>query len=51
MLKKLNNDKRDIFIGTDQDKLKIYQHKKTAELLNAFLNNTIIPTITKPVRI
>jgi hypothetical protein len=50
ILAKLNNEKHDIFIGTDQnhDYLKIHQHKKTAELLNVFLNNAIIPTIIKP---
>lgn len=53
ILVKLNNEKRDIFIGTDQnyDYIKINQHKKTADLLNVFLNNAIIPTITKPTRI
>jgi len=53
ILSKISNTNNDIIIGTDQnfDYLKLDQNKHTQELLNTFLNNAIIPTITKPTRI
>ena len=49
----LNNINHNILIGTDQnfDYLKINTHKHTSDLLNIFLENSLIPTTTKPTRI
>jgi exonuclease III len=43
----------EIIIGTDQnfDYLKIDSHKSSNELLQLFISNGLIPTITKPTRI
>ena len=40
-------------IGTDQnmDLLKLDSHKPTSELFDTFVNNDILPTITRPTRI
>jgi len=53
ILKKLQNIKTQVIIGTDQnfDYMKIDQNKNTQELLNLFFNNCIFPTIIKPTRI
>lgn len=52
-ISKLINYKHNIIIGTDQnfDLLKMDSHKKTRELLNLFVTNKLMPTITKPTRI
>ena len=52
ILKQLVNYKN-IIVGTDQnfDYLKIDHHKYTEDLLNTFMSNGLIPTITKPTRI
>ena len=41
---------KNIIVGTDQnfDYLKIDNHKNTEDLLNTFMSNGLIPTITKP---
>jgi hypothetical protein len=53
IIKKLQDYKHDIIIGTDQnfDYIKIEQNKNTQELLDIFVSNGFIPTITKPTRI
>ena len=52
-INKLNIQKQDVIIGTDQnfDYIKIENHKHTAELLDTFLTSGLLPTITKPTRI
>ena len=44
---------KNIIVGTDQnfDYLKIDHHKNTEDLLNTFMSNGLIPTITKSTRI
>jgi hypothetical protein len=53
VLEKLNSYKHPIIIGTDQNfnYMNIVQHGKTQELLNKFVSNGLIPTITKTTRI
>ena len=53
ILQSLQTSNKDIIIATDQnfDYLKIHEHKNTSDLLNAFLNGNMLPTITKPTRI
>jgi len=53
IIKKLNDYKNTIIIGTDQnfDYIKINHHNNTESLLGIFLANGLIPTITKPTRI
>ena len=53
IISKLQNYKNDIIIGTDQnfDYIKIDQYKRTQDLLDTFITNGFIPTITKPTRI
>ena len=53
IISKLQNYKNDIIIGTDQnfDYIKIDQYKHTQDLLDTFITNGFIPTITKPTRI
>ena len=53
IIKKLQDYKKNIIIGTDQnfDFIKIDQYKNTEELLHLFLCNGLVPTITKPTRI
>ena len=53
ILTTLQNYKKNIVLGTDQnfDYIKIDQHKNTEDLLNLFLTNGLVPTITKPTRI
>ena len=50
IISKLTDTNKDLIIATDQncDYLTFDQHKNTEDLLNIFLNNGIIPTITKP---
>ncbi len=52
IVKQLVNYKN-VIIGTDQnfDYLKIDHQKNTEDLLNTFVSNGLIPTITKPTRI
>ena len=52
-IKQLQHYQHNIIIGTDQnfDYIKIDQHKNTEDLLNTFITNGLIPTITKPTRI
>ena len=53
IIAKLHNYKHDVIIGTDQnvDYIKIDQHKNTQDLLDTFITNGFLPTITKPTRI
>ena len=53
IIRKLQNYKNEIIIGTDQnfDYIKLDQHKNTQKLLDIFLTNGLLPTITKPTRI
>ncbi len=53
IIRKLQNYKNNIIIGTDQnfDYLQIDHHKNTSDLLDIFLTNGLCPTITKPTRI
>lgn len=53
IIKQLQDYKNTIIIGTDQnfDYIKIDQHKNIEDLLNVFLTNGLVPTITKPTRI
>jgi len=53
IIKKIQSRKLNTIIGTDQnfDYLKIDQHKNIQDLFNIFLNNGLVPTITKPTRI
>ena len=53
IISKLQNYKNDIIIGTDQnfDYIQIDQYKHTQDLLDTFITNGFIPTITKPTRI
>jgi exonuclease III len=53
ILQQLENIKQPIIIGTDQNfnYIKINTNSKTNDLLNLFLSNHLIPTITKPTRI
>jgi gamma-glutamylcyclotransferase (GGCT)/AIG2-like uncharacterized protein YtfP len=53
LLKQVNNEKKEIIIGTDQnmDFLNINNHTNTAKLFDLCLENSILPTITKPTRI
>ena len=53
IITKLQSYKHDIVIGTDQnfDYIKIDQHQNTQDLLDTFITNGILPSITKPTRI
>ena len=53
ILHKLENYSNPIIIGTDQNfnLLKSDTNEKTRELLDLFLTNGLLPTITKPTRI
>lgn len=53
ILQKIANYTNPVIIGTDQNfnLLKSDTHEKTRELLDLFLTNGLLPTITKPTRI
>ncbi len=53
VITKLSNSTNDVIIATDQnfDYLKAESHKNSHELLDMFLTNGLLPTITKPTRI
>ncbi len=52
LLNKLKHEKQ-IILGTDQnfDLLRLEDHPQTANLFNLFLENSFLPTISKPTRI
>ncbi len=53
IISKVQKEKKDIIIGTDQnlDYLKIQEHTNTAKFLEINLTNSLLPTISKPTRI
>jgi len=53
ILCKLSTFNRDVVIGTDQNfnYLEIEHHRSTRDLLNLFITNGFVPTITKTIRI
>ena len=53
ILEKVNEEKSDILIGTDQnlDLLKYKSHTNTAQFMNLNLSSGLLPMITKPTRI
>ena len=53
ILEQLRHSKHTVVIGTDQniDYLKINTYKAASELLDAFFDVNLVPTITKPTRI